>query len=136
MMGHDVRLQDADKPTSSISSGCARPSRISAERAARHEERGEREDRPGLPAARHRDRRLHPDDHGYWSAQLLEPYVDEEWPGHPLSQALRFFPTSRGLPLSELYLKLFAPTTCRAAHPGGHRYARDHKWYMTSRLIT
>ncbi|HJX88600.1 MAG TPA: hypothetical protein VJ277_13625, partial [Gemmatimonadales bacterium] len=32
-------------------------------------------------------------DHGYWSAQLLEPYVDEEvaW-GIRYHQALRFFP--------------------------------------------
>jgi hypothetical protein len=78
-------------------------------------------------------------DHGYWSAQLLEPYVDEEvaW-GIRYHQALRFFPDeSVGYRYPELYLKLFGADYVPEPHiQEAHRYARDHKWYMTSRLIT
>jgi hypothetical protein len=78
-------------------------------------------------------------DHGYWSAQLLEPYVDEEvaW-GIRYHQALRFFPDeSVGYRYPELYLKLFGADYVPEPHiQEAHRYARNHKWYMTSRLIT
>ncbi len=78
-------------------------------------------------------------DHGYWSAQLLEPYVDEEvtW-GIRYHQALRFFPDeSVGYRYPELYLKLFGSDYVPEPHiQAAYRYARDHKWYMTSRLIT
>jgi len=78
-------------------------------------------------------------DHGYWSAQLLEPYVDEEvaW-GIRYHQALRFFPDeSVGYRYPELYLKLFGADYVPEPHiQDAYRYARDHKWYMTSRLIT
>ena len=78
-------------------------------------------------------------DHGYWSAQLLEPYVDEEvaW-GIRYHQALRFFPDeSVGYRYPELYLKLFGADYVPEPNiQEAHRYARNHKWYMTSRLIT
>jgi len=78
-------------------------------------------------------------DHGYWSAQLLEPYVDEEvaW-GIRYHQALRFFPDeSVGYRYPELYTKLFGADYVPEPHiQEAHRYARNHKWYMTSRLIT
>jgi hypothetical protein len=78
-------------------------------------------------------------DHGYWSAQLLEPYVDEEvaW-GIRYHQALRFFPDEAvGYRYPELYLKLFGADYVPEPHiQEAHRYARNHKWYMTSRLIT
>ncbi len=78
-------------------------------------------------------------DHGYWGAQLLEPYVDEEvaW-GIRYHQALRFFPDeSVGYRYPELYLKLFGPDYVPEPHiHEAYRYARNHKWYMTSRLIT
>lgn len=78
-------------------------------------------------------------DHGYWGAQLLEPYVDEEvaW-GIRYHQALRFFPDeSVGYRYPELYLKLFGPDYVPEPHiQEAYRYARNHKWYMTSRLIT
>jgi len=78
-------------------------------------------------------------DHGYWAAQLVEPYVDEEvsW-AIRYHQALRFFPDeSVGYAYPQMYVKLFGadykvdPYIERDA-----AYARDHKWYMTSRLIT
>jgi hypothetical protein len=48
-------------------------------------------------------------DHGYWAAQMVEPYVDEEvsW-AIRYHQALRFFPDeSVGYRYPELYTKLF-----------------------------
>jgi hypothetical protein len=78
-------------------------------------------------------------DHGYWSAQLLEPYVDEEvaW-GIRYHQALRFFPDeSVGYRYPGLYVKLFGADYVPEPHiQEAYRYARNHTWYMTSRLIT
>jgi hypothetical protein len=78
-------------------------------------------------------------DHGYWAAQLLEPYVDEEvsWAIRH-HQALRFFPDeSVGYEYPQMYVRLFGPDyTPEPYIQEAHRYARAHKWYMTSRLIT
>jgi hypothetical protein len=78
-------------------------------------------------------------DHGYWAAQLVEPYVDEEvsW-AIRYHQALRFFPDeSVGYRYPELYTKLFgADYTPEPYIHEAYRYARAHKWYMTSRLVT
>jgi hypothetical protein len=78
-------------------------------------------------------------DHGYWSAQLLEPYVDEEvsW-AIRYHQTLRFFADeSVGYKYPEMYVKLFGADYQPEPHiQAAYRYARDHKWYMTSRLIT
>jgi len=61
-------------------------------------------------------------DHGYWGAQLIEPYVDEEvsW-GIRYHQSLRFFPDKDFDP--EPYIKR------------DYEYARKHKWYGTARQI-
>jgi len=78
-------------------------------------------------------------DHGYWGAQLVEPYVDEEvsW-AIRAHQALRFYPDeSVGYEYPEVYLRLFgndyAPDPYIEAE---YERARAHKWYMTGRLIT
>jgi hypothetical protein len=78
-------------------------------------------------------------DHGYWGAQMIEPYVDEEvsW-AIRMHQALRFFPDpSVGYEYPELYIKFFGadykPEPYIVAE---YERARNHKWYMTSRLIT
>src|SRR5262252_10633566 len=78
-------------------------------------------------------------DHGYWGAQLIEPYVDEEvsWAVRH-HQALRYFPDeSVGYSYPEAYIRYFGedyqpPDYLREAY----QQARRHKWYMTSRLIT
>jgi hypothetical protein len=78
-------------------------------------------------------------DHGYWGAQLLEPYVDPEvaW-AIRYHQALRFFPDeSVGYEYPELYTRYFGadyqvPPYIRRDYEA----ARRHKWYMTARLIT
>ena len=78
-------------------------------------------------------------DHGYWGAQLIEPYVDEEvsWAVRH-HQALRYFPDeSVGYSYPAEYIRYFGegyqpPDYLRQAYDR----ARQHKWYMTSRLIT
>jgi len=78
-------------------------------------------------------------DHGYWGAQLIAPYVDEEiaWAVRN-HQALRFFPdASVGYVYPQAYVRFFGadyvpPPYIRAAYDE----ARKHRWYMTSRLIT
>jgi HD domain len=78
-------------------------------------------------------------DHGYWGAQLVEPYVSEEisWAIRQ-HQALRFFADeSVGYAYPEAYLKFFGPEYVPPPHiVRAHDEARKHRWYMTSRLIT
>jgi hypothetical protein len=78
-------------------------------------------------------------DHGYWGAQLIEPYVDEEvcWAVRA-HQALRFFPDeSVGYSYPEMYVRHFG----RDYEPDdyikeAYKRALNHKWYMTGRMIT
>jgi hypothetical protein len=78
-------------------------------------------------------------DHGYWGAQLIEPYVDEEvsWAVRH-HQALRYFPDEAvGYSYPDAYIRYFGgdyqpPQYIRQTY----ERARQHKWYMTSRLIT
>ena len=78
-------------------------------------------------------------DHGYWGAQLVEPYVDPEvsWAIRH-HQALRFFADeSVGYEYPKAYVKLFGPDYKPEPYiEAAYREARKHKWYMTSRLIT
>jgi HD domain len=78
-------------------------------------------------------------DHGYWGAQLVEPYVDPEvsWAIRH-HQALRFFADeSVGYEYPKAYVKLFGPDYKPEPYiQAAYREARKHKWYMTSRLIT
>jgi len=77
-------------------------------------------------------------DHGYWGAQLIEPYVDEEvsWAVR-VHQALRFFPDeSVGYEYPDLYRQLFGPDYKPEPYiEEEYRHARNHKWYMTARMI-
>src|SRR5262245_27198609 len=78
-------------------------------------------------------------DHGYWGAQMIEPYVDEEvaW-AVKMHQALRFFPDeSVGYTYPEMYLKLFGPHYQPEPYIAAeYERARRHKWYMTARIVT
>jgi HD domain len=78
-------------------------------------------------------------DHGYWGAQLVEPYVSEEisWSIRQ-HQALRFFADeSVGYSYPEAYLKFFGPEYVPPPHiVRAYEEARTHRWYMTARLIT
>ena len=78
-------------------------------------------------------------DHGYWCAQLVKPYVDEEisW-AIEKHQALRFFPDeSVGYEYPEAYIRYFGKDYKPEPYlVKEHRDAKNHKWYMTSRKIT
>jgi hypothetical protein len=78
-------------------------------------------------------------DHGYWSAQLVEPYVDEEvsWAIRH-HQVLRFFADEAfGYKYPESYIRLFGAEYKPEPYiQEAYQYARNHKWYETSRLIT
>ena len=78
-------------------------------------------------------------DHGYWGAQLVEPYVEEEvsW-AIRYHQALRFYPDeSVGYAYPEQYVRNFGEDYKPEPYiEAAYREARNHKWYMTSRLIT
>jgi hypothetical protein len=78
-------------------------------------------------------------DHGYWGAQMIEPYVDEEvsWAVRA-HQALRFFPDeSVGYHYPDMYVKLFGPDFEPEPYiVEEYQRARNHRYYMTARLIT
>jgi hypothetical protein len=78
-------------------------------------------------------------DHGYWGAQLIEPYVGEEvsWAVRH-HQVLRYFPDdSVGYRYPDAYVRYFGADYRPPDHIR-HAYdqARGHRWYMTGRLIT
>lgn len=78
-------------------------------------------------------------DHGYWGAQLVAPYVDEQvaW-AIRYHQALRYYPDDTvGYDYPAAYEEYFGadfepPEYLRRDADE----ARRHRWYMTSRLIT
>jgi predicted HD phosphohydrolase len=78
-------------------------------------------------------------DHGWWGAQLVEPYVAEKvsW-AIRYHQALRFFPDAEvGYEYPEMYTRMFGPDYRPPAHiVEAYNYARKHPWYMDARLIT
>jgi hypothetical protein len=78
-------------------------------------------------------------DHGWWGAQLLEPYVSEKvsW-AIRYHQALRFYPDpSVGYEYPEMYHRLFGRDYVPPPHvEAAYKYARNHKWYIEARLIT
>jgi len=78
-------------------------------------------------------------DHGYWGGQLIEPYVDEEvsWAVRA-HQALRFYPDeSVGYDYPEAYVKMFGVNYRPDPYiDRDYQAARDHRWYMTARLVT
>jgi hypothetical protein len=78
-------------------------------------------------------------DHGYWGAQLLEPYVDEEvsW-SIRAHQVLRFYPDEKyGYKYPDLYIKFFGPDYQVEPYiERAYQKIKNHKWYETARLIT
>jgi len=78
-------------------------------------------------------------DHGYWGAQLVAPYVDEEvsW-AIKYHQALRFYPDeSVGYGYPEAYVRFFGADYVPPAYiRQSYEEARNHRFYMTSRIIT
>jgi hypothetical protein len=82
---------------------------------------------------------LHGCDHGYWAAQLFEPYVSERvaWAVRH-HQALRFFADpAAGYEYPELYKTIFGPDFVPEPYlQEAYRTARQHRWYMYARRVT
>jgi hypothetical protein len=78
-------------------------------------------------------------DHGYWAAQLIEPYVDEEvsWAVRA-HQFLRFYPDeSVGYEYPEAYVRFFGADYRPDPHiDRAYQQALKHKYYMSARLVT
>ena len=78
-------------------------------------------------------------DHGWWGAQLVEPYVSEKvsW-AIRYHQACRFYPDPEvGFEYPEMYVRMFGENFEPEPYiKAAYKYARNHKWYMEARLIT
>lgn len=78
-------------------------------------------------------------DHGYWGAQLIAPYVDEEvaWAVR-YHQALRFFADAEaGYAYPASYAAWFGEDYVPDEYiQRDYAYARNHKWYGSARQIT
>ena len=77
-------------------------------------------------------------DHGYWGAQMVEPYVTEEvtW-AIRAHQALRFYPDEAfGYAYPDNYKAYFGEDYVPEPHiERAYQAARAHKWYGTARMI-
>ncbi len=78
-------------------------------------------------------------DHGWWGAQLVEPYVSEKvtW-AIKYHQALRFYPDSaHGYEYPELYTRIYGKDYEPQPHiKAAYEFARNHKWYFEARMVT
>ncbi len=78
-------------------------------------------------------------DHGWWGAQLFEPYVSEKVVfAIRYHQALRFYPDHEaGYEYPDLYKRMFGVDYEPPPHiQAAYKYARNHKMYMEARLVT
>ena len=78
-------------------------------------------------------------DHGYWAAQLIEPYVDEEVTfAVRYHQVLRFYADeAAGYKYPETYVRLFGAHYRPEPYlDTAYEYARNHKYYGSARLVT
>jgi len=78
-------------------------------------------------------------DHGYWGAQIVEPYVSERVTfAIKYHQALRFYPDrSVNYEYPEGYFTTFGIDYEPLPHvKAAYEYARNHKWYMDARMVT
>ena len=78
-------------------------------------------------------------DHGYWGAQLYEPYVSERTTfAIKYHQALRFYPDEKaGYEYPEFYRRIFGIDYVPAPHvQADYEFARKHRWYDAARAVT
>jgi len=78
-------------------------------------------------------------DHGYWGAQLYEPYVPERTSfAIKYHQALRFYEDKEaGYVYPDLYRRLFGTDYVPAPHiQAAQKYLRNHAWYDAPREVT
>ena len=78
-------------------------------------------------------------DHGYWGAQLYEPYVPERTSfGIKYHQALRFYPDDEaGYVYPDMYRRIFGEDYVPAPHiRADWNMLRNHRWYDAPREVT
>jgi hypothetical protein len=78
-------------------------------------------------------------DHGYWGAQIYEPYVPERTSfAIRYHQALRFYTdTEAGYEYPDLYRRIFGVDYVPAPHvQAAYEYVRKHSWYDAPREVT
>ncbi|MEO8308401.1 MAG: hypothetical protein ABI616_10240 [Pseudomonadota bacterium] len=78
-------------------------------------------------------------DHGYWSAQMYEPYIPERTAfAIRYHQALRFYADSKaGYEYPDLYKRMYGEDYVPDAHVrAAYDYARGHRWYDAAREVT
>ncbi len=78
-------------------------------------------------------------DHGWWGAQLFEPYVPAKTSfAIRYHQALRFYADpANGYEYPEMYYGLFGKDYVPPPHvEAAYKMVRNHKWYLEPRLVT
>lgn len=78
-------------------------------------------------------------DHGWWGAQLVEPYVPEKTAfAIRYHQTLRFYPDPEvGYEYPDQYYRIFGHDYVPPPHiEATYKWVRNHKWYMEPRLVT
>src|SRR5579864_561698 len=78
-------------------------------------------------------------DHGWWGAQLFEPYVPAKTTfAIRYHQTLRFYPDSAaGYEYPDMYYRIFGKDYTPPPHiEATYKMVRNHKWYMEPRLVT
>jgi hypothetical protein len=78
-------------------------------------------------------------EHGFWSAQMFEPYVSAKVTFAIRHHAtLRFFPDKdAGYEYPELYRTMFGSDYVPPPHQQAeYQWVRKHRWYMAPRLVT
>jgi hypothetical protein len=78
-------------------------------------------------------------DHGYWGAQMIAPYVDEEVAfAVQYHQPLRYFADeSVGYEYPESYARFFGEDYVPPDYiQRDAAFAKTHRWYMSARLVT
>jgi hypothetical protein len=78
-------------------------------------------------------------DHGYWGAQLYEPYVPARTTfAIKYHQALRFYEdTEAGYEYPDLYRRIFGSDYVPAPHvQADYKLVRNHEWYDAPREVT
>ncbi len=78
-------------------------------------------------------------DHGYWGAQMYEPYVPPKTAfAIRYHQALRFYEDKEaGYEYPDLYRSMFGEDYVPQPHiQADYKMVRNHKWYMEPRMVT
>jgi len=78
-------------------------------------------------------------DHGWWGAQLFEPYLPPKSVfAIRYHQTLRFFPDEEaGYEYPESYYRTFGIDYVPPPHiQQAYKFVRNHKWYMEPRMVT